>query len=604
MLDENLPTFFLKASPDGVKHHQAFFYSIHGGEPEVAYSLRHPDPSLISSKNCYAAGLFDAFNPDVVYGETLVKPEFTSPTLSQDEIRRNGGVTPMPQPILPANFTIQLYDPDQQVTVKQKSGSWGGAASYEFSMPQVTFRLPSASTLDRTLNDPAADITTPKLNFVWRRESKLSKDLTCYMTGKSTDPAKKKKKSKEPDIAVALFRSLREVTVYESNLFRVEMEDPKGLEVVLLLSAAAIRDIYFGQINQVFNVSDPRKNSGAMITRKKTLPLEPARVATPAVALAPAPAPVRTASQTHQQRPLAPAPTPNQLKRQSLPPINTNSNANSSQRQETGPRLDPRAQWELDNETRRIRKMVEAEEKQKRKKDAQVSKETERLRRKYGTQENLLAPKQQQSPRPPAQHHHPPPGRHAAPTPPPPQHTGPFRRPHGPQPQRLSNGLWTIPQGRAAAAPPPAPRPQPHPSPRPDRHVRPQPSVPLRPANANANASSNWHSGPSVGPGAYFGGGGLLRPSDPGRRLQAGGAKKSSFFGLRTLVGSRGLRRGFGFFSLFGALSFLYFFFSLPFFLFMLFVKTTFPDETFCVCVRPSVRPSSLPTAVVRVSNC
>ncbi|KAK8203473.1 hypothetical protein BKA81DRAFT_277115, partial [Phyllosticta paracitricarpa] len=362
------PAFFLKASPDGVKHHQAFFYSIHGGEPEVAYSLRHPDPSLISSKNCYAAGLFDAFNPDVLYGETLVKPQFTSPTLSQDEIRRNGGVTPMPQPILPANFTIQLYDPDQQVTVKQKSGSWGGTASYEFSMPQITFRLPSASTLDRTLNDPAADITTPKLNFVWRRESKLSKDLTCYMTGKSTDPAKKKKKSKEPDIAVALFRSLREVTVYESNLFRVEMEDPKGLEVVLLLSAAAIRDIYFGQINQVFNVSDPRKNSGGLIIRKKTLPLEPGRVATPA-------------------------------------------------RQETGPRLDPRAQWELENETRRIRKMVEAEEKHNRKKEAQVSKETERLRRKYGTQENLLAPKQ--SPRPPAQQQPPPPpGRHAAPTPP------------------------------------------------------------------------------------------------------------------------------------------------------------------------------------------
>ncbi|KAK8210649.1 hypothetical protein IWZ01DRAFT_541641 [Phyllosticta capitalensis] len=537
MLDENLPTFFLKASPDGVKHHQTFFYSIHGGEPEATYSLRHPDPSLISSKNCYASGLFDAFNPEVLYGETLVKPDFTSPTLSQEEIRRNGGVTPMPQPILPAEFTIQLYDPDQQVTVKQKSGSWGGTASYEFSMPQVTFRLPSASTLDRTLNDPAADITTPKLNFVWRRESKLSKDLTCFMTGKSTDPAKKKKKSKEPDIAVALFRSLREVTIYESNLFRVEMEDPKGLEVVLLLSASAIRDIYFGQISQVFNVSDPRKNSGGLINRKKTLPLEPGRAAAPAPALAPPPGPVRTASQTHPQRPTQPAPTPNQLKRQSLPPINTNNN--SSQRQETGPRLDPRSQWELDNETRRLRKMVEAEEKQKRKQEAQVSKETDRLRRKYGTQENLLAPKpprqqqqQQHPPRPPTtappvQH---PPRRTATPQQQPhPANSSCRLRPSGPQPQRMSNGLWTIPQGRAAAAPPAAPpsRPPQQPTPRPDRHVRPQPS------------GSNWHSGPSVGPGAYFGGGGLLRPND-GRRLQPGGAKKSSFFGLRALVSEGG----------------------------------------------------------------
>ena len=54
------------------------------------------------------------------------------------------------------------------------------------------------------------------------------------MTGKSTDPTGKKK-SKEPDIAVALFAGLKEITIYEPNLYRVEMEDYKGLEVVLLL---------------------------------------------------------------------------------------------------------------------------------------------------------------------------------------------------------------------------------------------------------------------------------------------------------------------------------------------------------------------------------
>ncbi|KAI4741326.1 hypothetical protein E4T45_15015, partial [Aureobasidium sp. EXF-8846] len=204
--------------------------------------LRHGDPA--TSRNCYAAGLFDCYNPEVLYGEVLIKPEWSHPSLSQEEIRRNGGVPPPPMPILPSQFTVQLYNPDLQVTVTQKPGSWGGSASYEFSLPQLVFRTPSASTLDRTQDDPGASLVTPKLNFVWRKESKLAKDLTAYMTGKSTDEVVKKK-HRDPDIIVGLFRSLRELTVYEPNLYRVELEDPKGLELVLLLSAAVIKDLYF-----------------------------------------------------------------------------------------------------------------------------------------------------------------------------------------------------------------------------------------------------------------------------------------------------------------------------------------------------------------------
>ncbi|KAL1649515.1 hypothetical protein SLS58_001571 [Diplodia intermedia] len=533
MLDENLPTFFLKPSPT-VKHDEAYYFAQHGSEPEPNYILKHPDPTLPAGKNVYAAGLFDAFHPEILYGEVYIRPEWTYPTLSAEEIRKNGGVAPPPQPVLPTEFTIQLYDPDQQVTVTQKSGSWGGTASYEFSMPQNTFRLPSSSTLDRSLNDPTADISTPKINFVWRREGKLSKDLSCFMTGKSTDPAKKRRKAREPDIAVALFRALHEVTVYESNLYRVEMEDPKGLEIVLLLAASTIKALYFSQINETFNVGDAaiRRTSGGILGRKKSLPLDNALMASGALPVRPAPQSAQTSPPpgpaAGNLRPVQPSQA--DLKRQSLPPLRTGSYQRQEEPQQNP---DPRAQWEVDAEKsrlklaqaaeareqrraqeaqqrererqdeaeqRRLRKMAEAEEKQRRKKAAEVDKETERLRRKYGTQENLL-PQQRHSIHGmlgPSQRQ-PGPSR---PTP------APQR---GPPPQRLSNGLFVAQQGRPTPPPQMAPRPQQRPP-----QLRPQPS-------------GNWH-GPAVGQSAYFGGGGQIRP-DEGKKLKQ---PKKSFFGLRS----------------------------------------------------------------------
>ena len=213
-----------------------------------------------------------------------MRPDWTQPTLSQEEIRRNGGVPPPPEPVRPIEFIVQLYNPDQQVIVRAKPGSWGGSTSYEFSLPQTTFRLPSASALDRTQDDPAASLNTPKLNFVWRKEGKLSKDYVCYMTGRSTDQIVKKK-HRDPDITIALFRSLREVTIYEPNLYRVDLEDPKGLEEVLLLSAATIKDVYVqNNVNEMFNIQErlPRKLSGSPRTtpeanlpvRRKPSPLQ------------------------------------------------------------------------------------------------------------------------------------------------------------------------------------------------------------------------------------------------------------------------------------------------------------------------------------------
>ncbi|KAF2755752.1 hypothetical protein EJ05DRAFT_488466 [Pseudovirgaria hyperparasitica] len=529
MLDENLPNFFLKANTDGVKHHQAYYFSQHGSDPAPSYDLHHLDPASPDAKNTYAVALFDAHNLDVLFGEVLLRPGWTHPTLNQEEIRKNGGVAPPPQPILPTSFTVQLYEPDQQVEVVQKTSNWSNTNWYEFSLPQQTFRAPSASALDRARNDPAADATIPKLNFVWRRDSKLSKDMTCFLTGKSTDPDSKKKKNKEADIAVALFSGLKDLTVYESNLYRVEIEDYKGLELVLLLSAAVIKDVFFGRIQDAFHIDDyGRKNSsGGKIGRKNSPPLTPtggyiAPATGPLIIQSPQQLqpshvlPAQRPIQHHHQRPVAPS-SRNDHRRQSLPPLQTTV----PQKQQASVD-DPRARWEIeqeaahlraqvDNERRaqleqqrqqqkaseaeakRLRKQQEAEEKEKRRKQAEVDKETERLRRKYGTQGQVIPP--------PAQPQRP----HQRPQQP---QAVPFRphsqqQQHRPQPQqhRTSN-LFSVPQGRVAQAPPPRPIQQ-----------------------------GGWHA-PARPPqqNAYFGGGGLLRP-DLGQTLKQ---PKRSFFGLRT----------------------------------------------------------------------
>ncbi|KAF2223795.1 hypothetical protein BDZ85DRAFT_197335 [Elsinoe ampelina] len=385
MLDENLPVFFYKRAADGTKHHEAILQSYQGSDPTPQYTLKHADPKVQSSRNCYAAAIFDSYNPEVLFGEVLVQPTWTKPTLSQEEIRRNGGVPPPPQAIIPGEFTIQLYEPDQQIMVKRKSGGLASSTTYEFDMPATSFRTPSVSALDRTQSDPLATPTTTKLQFVWRKESKLSKDYSCFMTGRSTDIVSKKSK-RDPDIAIALFRSLREITMYESNLSRVELEDLKGLELVLLLSAATIRDIYVSNnLREIFNIEEPpmrKLSSGG----RKVVPTTSQ--------LPPAPAKSQQRIPTIQPTPLQPAVTG---------PTNTGK--------------DPHAQWQIDAETarlkaqvaaeekeaarlaaqrkrdkekadeaetRRLKKLVEAEQKEAKRKQKAVAEETERLRRKYG----------------------------------------------------------------------------------------------------------------------------------------------------------------------------------------------------------------------------
>jgi len=352
--------------------------------------------------------LCDSYNSEILFAEVLLIPEWTQQTFTPEEIRLNGGVPPPPQPVLPLEFTIQLYNPDQQVLVKQKPGSWGTAAYWEFGMPQQTFRKPSASALDRTQSDPAASETTPKVNFKWKKDGKLSKDLVCSLSGKSTNPDGSKKKNKEPDITVALFRHLKEITIYEPNLNRVEMEDPKGLEVVMLLSAVVIKDVFLGHLKDAFKIAEPpRRNSNEASSsgRKKSPPAAVAGLyhgtATPKV------------GQSHRPSPSNPSQSTIEAFKQGQPP--------KQDRISRPPPTDPRTQWEIDAETarlrtqveleereqkradnaetKRVKKMLEAEEKDVRRKQAEIDKETARLKKLYAAEQTNQQPKPHLPPR-------------------------------------------------------------------------------------------------------------------------------------------------------------------------------------------------------------
>ncbi|KAL8901873.1 MAG: hypothetical protein Q9207_004990 [Kuettlingeria erythrocarpa] len=381
--------FYLRPSSDNIKYHASVLCSQYGSEAAPAYSLRHPDPASPGSKNRYAVALYDSYNPDILYGEVLLVPQWTQPSLSQEEIRRNGGVPPAPQPVLPTSFIIQLYNPDQQVVVQQGISKWSATPQWVFEMPQQSFRQPSVSSIDRTQSDPTASETTPKLRFKWKKDGKLSKDYVCSLSGKNTNPDGSKRKNNEPDITVSIFKHLKEITMYEPNLSRVEMEDPKGLEVVILLSAIVIREVYNGHMRETFNVSDvPRRLSNEQPLRKSS------------------------ADRTHRHRndlpPSQAPPLPSQR-----PPLHVETQHSRP------PPTDPRSQWEIDAETARLKKQVEKEERERRRaehaetkrvkkmledeerrarqKHLEIDRETERLKREFEKEQRQA----QRNPKPP-----------------------------------------------------------------------------------------------------------------------------------------------------------------------------------------------------------
>ncbi|KAL7626905.1 hypothetical protein AAE478_003679 [Parahypoxylon ruwenzoriense] len=375
MLDENLPTFFFRHSSNNPLL-SVIYFAQNGSEPAPEYSLQRINPALPESKNKYAVALGDAAIQDVIFAEVLIKPELQRPALSAAEARQQNAAPPLPVPLIPDGFTIQLYNPEQQVVVKGEKSTWTGKESWEFEMPQQSFRMPSASKVDRQQNDPIASSLTPKIMFKWKRDSKFSKDMTCYMTGTSVGG----KKSKDPDITIALYKHGREpgLTIYEPNLQRVDLEDRKGLEIVLLLGAEVIREIYLFANRDSFNIVGSVPNG-----RKNSRPT-----------VAPSISPTHVMSGAIGNLPPAKANSP--IAQQPTSPVDT-----ETKRLQTLVQQEEREREKRDREEeKRTRKMLEEEEKERRRRDAEVAKETERLRKEFGLEGQDFGPKPNLPPRP------------------------------------------------------------------------------------------------------------------------------------------------------------------------------------------------------------
>ncbi|KAI3343903.1 hypothetical protein F4824DRAFT_441745 [Ustulina deusta] len=374
MLDENLPTFYFRQPSDNALFTNLYFTQ-NGSEPNAEYTLQKLDPTLPQAKNKYAIALGDAGAQGVIFAEVLIEPEFQQPSLSAAEIRARNGAPVAPAPIVPESFTVQLYNPDQQIVVRGEKSTWMGRESFEFEIPQQTFRMPSASQIGRQQNDTVTNSLTPKTMFKWKRESKFSKDMTCYMTGRSVGG----KKSKEPDITVALYKHGREtaITIYEPNLQRVEVEDRKGLEIVLLLGAEVIREIYLTPSRDSFNVGgappSKRKNSRPLANTPGS-PKPDVYSMTSGVGIS---------VPTNVNSPIIPQ-QDGEVRR---PQVVTPQDGREKEKREKA-------------EQRRIKKMLEDEERERRKREAAVEKETERLRKEFGMEGQEYGPKPNLPPRP------------------------------------------------------------------------------------------------------------------------------------------------------------------------------------------------------------
>lgn len=402
MLDENLPTFRFKQSAENPLS-SVIYFTQHGSEPEPEYVFKRADPATNpAARNKYAVALADPHIPGVTYGEVVISPEWTQPSLSAAEIRaqqtQNGGAPLAPSPMIPDAFTIQLYNPEQTIAVKMVPGSFTKTDSWEFEMLTQSFKVPSNSQLDRQNQngspigngEPVADFR-PRVMFRWKKDGRISKDMTCFNVGKSVG----KHKSKEPDITVALFKQSRDsaVTIYEPNLQRVDVEDRKGLDIVLVLGAEVIKDLYLNPRQDLFNLSGTPPVAKKMRKNSRPTPPPAAPMAAPVAAMSGA----LGATPPPQSRPVAPplTSTANIAASSSGKPSSAEIDAETKRLQamvqqeererQARFRLEEKERERRDKEEqKRIKKMLDAEENERRKREAEIAKETERLKKLYG----------------------------------------------------------------------------------------------------------------------------------------------------------------------------------------------------------------------------
>ena len=202
----------------------------------------------------------------------------------------------------------------------------------------------------------------------------------------------------EPDILVAMFEGLGDkkgtgdITIYQSNLKRVEVEDLKGLEVVLILSAMAIGDMWFCPTSLMFNLTPTSTSSPA--TTGVVANANGGRRRTSSTPSIP---PSITVTPTTQHPP--PHPTFPQNRRTSHPQHTPSPAASQRDYQiRKAEEAARRAAQLRQEEEATLRMLAEEEERERQRREMEVERETQRLKMMYERERAAVMQQQQRPP--------------------------------------------------------------------------------------------------------------------------------------------------------------------------------------------------------------
>ncbi|KAI5803626.1 hypothetical protein DFH27DRAFT_622131 [Peziza echinospora] len=304
VVDANLPIFHLVPSRTSPTSESVIAHSQNGSTPAPQY-LKRRDPTAADT---YAIALRDAHYPDIVYASCSSPALYPQPHRPPLAPSAAGPSEPPDPPKVPAAIPITLYNPTSRVLLRQRPSSWGAGPFWEFSMPKTSFLQPTGSLLDQTVGASRLALgSVPLATFRWRKEGGVlsRSSLRCSLIHPSNVPVRDDGSGahragpsaignisggsgggKEPDITVAIFTNgisggkpgKGEITIYEPSLRRVEVEDLKGLEVMLLMSACVIADVWFSDMRLAFNLS-PERIPGSFAGPGRTATLTPQQMA-------------------------------------------------------------------------------------------------------------------------------------------------------------------------------------------------------------------------------------------------------------------------------------------------------------------------------------
>ncbi|KAI5818713.1 hypothetical protein BZA77DRAFT_342605 [Pyronema omphalodes] len=218
-LDENFPTYYFHSlSPTET----AIKFTISGSPPQQDYTLIRGDIA-----NTYSLSLHDGHFPSILYATLSTTVSLTSES--------------PPRIILPREFVINLHSPDHSIAFNRHASILGD--SWEFTLPCHCFPQPTNSALDTVYAPPVLDV----LRFRIKKEGGIISrpQLCCVLAGEGN----------EPDTVLGMYSlNKNEMVIYESNFRRVELEDRKGLEILMVLGCRVVSEVYGNDAMRVFNI--------------------------------------------------------------------------------------------------------------------------------------------------------------------------------------------------------------------------------------------------------------------------------------------------------------------------------------------------------------